>query len=161
MISRWVAGPVLGLAFALSANPAFADVTAFIGSNTVPESRRVQGFALGAGVLIVGLEFEYSDTPDAPEAGAPSLRTGGGNLLLQTPFPIVGLQPYATAGAGVYRERLGSHAQTGFALNTGAGVKVTLVGPLRMRVDYRMFRLGSDALHSPAHRVYAGLNLAF
>ena len=28
-----------------------------------------------------------------------------------------------------------------------------------MRVDYRVFKLGSGALHSPAHRFYAGLNL--
>jgi len=26
-------------------------------------------------------------------------------------------------------------------------------------VDYRVFKLGSGALNSPAHRIYAGLNL--
>jgi hypothetical protein len=36
-----------------------------------------------------------------------------------------------------------------------------LIGPVRLRVDYRVFRLGSGALHSPAHRIYAGLNLKF
>ena len=46
-------------------------------------------------------------------------------------------------------------------MNTGAGVRVSLVGPLRLRVDYRVFKLGSGALNSPAHRVYAGLNLSF
>jgi hypothetical protein len=46
-------------------------------------------------------------------------------------------------------------------LNNGLGVKVNLLGPVRLRVDYRVFRLGRDALHSPAHRVYAGLNLKF
>ena len=44
---------------------------------------------------------------------------------------------------------------------TGGGVKVNLIGPLRLRVDYRIFKLGSGALHSPAHRFYAGLNLKF
>jgi hypothetical protein len=43
--------------------------------------------------------------------------------------------------------------------NTGGGVKVSLAGPLRLRVDYRVFKLGSGALYSPAHRIYAGLNL--
>ena len=38
---------------------------------------------------------------------APSLRTGMGNVLLQTPFPIAGMQFYVTLGAGGYRERLG------------------------------------------------------
>jgi hypothetical protein len=40
-------------------------------------------------------------------------------------------------------------------------VKIALVGPLRLRVDYRVFNLGSGALNSPAHRIYTGLNLSF
>ena len=50
---------------------------------------------------------------------------------------------------------------TSFLLNTGGGVKISLVGPLRLRVDYRVFKLGSDALYSPAHRIYLGVNLKF
>ncbi len=38
---------------------------------------------------------------------------------------------------------------------------MTLVGPVRLRVDYRVFGLGDGALYSPAHRIYAGLNLKF
>ena len=38
---------------------------------------------------------------------------------------------------------------------------MSLIGPLRLRVDYRVFRLGDDALYSPAHRLYMGLNLKF
>jgi hypothetical protein len=70
-------------------------------------------------------------------------------------------QPYFTTGAGIYRETLGAHQDTGLGVNTGGGVKVSLIGPLRLRVDYRVFKLGSDALYSPAHRIYAGLNLKF
>jgi hypothetical protein len=40
-------------------------------------------------------------------------------------------------------------------------VKIDLIGPLRLRVDYRVLKLGSGALVSPAHRIYAGLNLKF
>ena len=69
--------------------------------------------------------------------------------------------PNATTGAGIYRERLGAHAHTGIAPETGGGVKVSLAGPLQLRVDYRVIKLGRDALFSPAHRVYAGLNLKF
>jgi hypothetical protein len=153
---------VLAAALSLTtAAPASADLTAFIGANTTPANRRTQGFAIGAGVLLIGFEFEYASTPDDPAAEAPSLRSGMGNVLLQTPFSIAGVQPYATAGAGLYRERLAEHRQTGLGINSGAGVKVSLVGPLRLRVDYRMFRLGGGALHSPAHRLYAGLNLTF
>jgi opacity protein-like surface antigen len=72
---------------------------------------------------------------------------------------IFGVQPYFTTGAGLYRETLGTHQDTSFGFNTGGGVKITLIGPLRLRVDYRVFKLGSDALYSPAHRIYVGLNL--
>ena len=146
------------------ARPALADVTAFIGANTTPANRQVRGFSLGIGLLIVGFEFEYSNTTDAADdrlAKAPSLKTSSGNLLLQTPIAFHGVQPYLTTGGGLYSETLGTHNDAGFGFNTGGGVKVELAGPLRVRVDYRVFRLGSGALSSPAHRVYAGLNLKF
>ena len=141
-----------------------ADATAFIGANTTPSNRTVKGAALGFGLLIVGFEFEYATTGedmDVPASAAPALKTGMGNVLLQTPVPIFRLQPYFTTGAGIYRETLGSHEETGWGTNVGGGVKVSLAGPLRLRVDYRAFKLGSGALYSPAHRVYAGANLSF
>jgi len=145
----------------LAATPAFADLTGFIGATTTPANRAAKGFAVGVGLFVVATEFEYAVTPDDPSAAAPSLKTGSMNLLLQTPFAIMGFQPYVTGGLGLYNETLGVDGHTGFAPNTGAGVKISLAGPLRLRVDYRVFRLGSGALYSPAHRVYAGLNLRF
>jgi hypothetical protein len=141
--------------------PARADITAFIGANTTPANRQVRGAALGTGLLVVGFEFEYAYTPDDLTAAAPSLKTGMGNVLLQTPAAVMGFQPYFTTGIGIYQEELGAHSDTGVGFNTGGGVKVSLVGPLRLRVDYRVFKLGSGALFSPAHRFYAGLNLKF
>ena len=145
----------------LIATPAFADITAFIGANTTPANRQVRGLAAGIGLLVVGFEFEYANTTDDLAASAPSLTTGSGNIMFQTPVAFFGFQPYFTAGGGLYRETLGTHQDTSFALNTGGGVKIALIGPVRLRVDYRVFRLGSGALHSPAHRIYAGLNLKF
>ena len=148
------------LVFAFGAStPARADITGFLGANTTPANRQVRGLALGAGLLIVGIEFEYAFTPDDPSATAPSLKTGMGNVLLQTPGSFSGVQPYFTTGGGLYRERLGARVDTSFGVNIGGGVKVTLIGPLRLRVDYRVFKLGSGALYSPAHRVYIGLNV--
>ena len=146
-----------------AAAPARADITAFLGANTTPDNRMARGLAVGAGLLIIGFEFEYSDTSESitPGTVAPSLKTGMGNVLLQTPFAIAGIQPYFTTGGGIARETLGTREDTSFALNTGGGVKISLAGPLRLRVDYRVFRLGSGALYSPAHRIYAGLNLKF
>src|SRR6185295_7882486 len=157
-VSRVGLGVVL---LAALAAPARADVTAFIGANTTPATRQAVGGSLGFGFLIVGVEFEYSSTTDDLLSNAPSLKTGMGNLLLQTPVAFFGIQPYFTTGGGIYRETLILHQDTGIGVNTGGGVKVSLAGPLRLRVDYRVFKLGSGALDSPAHRIYAGLNLKF
>jgi len=160
-MSRMRTLALAGTLLALTATPARADITAFIGANTTPANRQVRGGALGFGLLVIGLELEYAFTPDEPTANAPSLKTGIGNLILQTPVAIFGFQPYFTTGGGFYQEELGARSDTGFAVNTGGGVKVSLAGPFRLRVDYRVFRLGSGALNSPTQRVYAGLNLKF
>ena len=47
------------------------------------------------------------------------------------------------------------------SVDLGGGVKMDLAGPLRLRVDYRVFKQGGGALYSPAHRIYAGLNVKF
>ena len=152
---------IVGALLLAIATPARADITAFLGTNVTPDNRPTRGFALGITVIVVGFEFEYSNTSDStnPATLAPSLKTGTANLLLQTPVAIAGFQPYFTTGAGIYSETLGAHSDTSFSLNTGGGVKINLVGPLRLRVDYRVFKLGSGALYSPAHRIYAGLNI--
>ena len=144
---------------AMAASPARADATAFLGANTTPSNRPAKGFAVGMGLIIVAFEFEYAATSD--DVAAPSLKSFMGNVLLQAPLPIFGFQPYFTTGGGIYRETLGTHEVTGAGTNVGGGVKMSLAGPLRLRVDYRVFKLGSGALKSPAHRVYAGLNLKF
>jgi hypothetical protein len=159
---RAIALAALALCFSvLLPAAASADATAFIGANTSPANRTAKGFAVGAGLLIIGFEFEYADTTDDLAAAAPSLKTGTGNMLLQTPVAFAGFQPYFEIGGGVYHEELGTVSNTGFAGNTGGGVKITLVGPIRLRVDYRVFTLKNGALTSPAHRIYAGLNVKF
>ncbi len=145
----------------LWATPAFADATLFLGTNTTPANRLTRGAAVGMGFLIFSFEFEYTYTSGDEPSGAPELKMGNGNVLLQTPFEIHGFQPYVTGGVGFFSETLGPHNDVGFGLNTGAGVKFALVGPLRVRVDYRVLKLDSGALYSPAHRLYAGINLKF
>src|SRR5437899_8805684 len=105
---------VAAVSIALAARPAAADVTGFIGATTTPANRLVRGVAAGGGLLIIGFEFEYADTTDDPPAAAPSLKSGMGNVLLQTPVPIFGVEPYFTTGGGIYRERLGNLVDTGF-----------------------------------------------
>jgi hypothetical protein len=152
---------VVAALFLLTSTRAFADATLFIGSTTTPDNRTAKGLAFGVGLLVVGFEFEFADTGESLEEAAPSLRTGMGNVLLQTPIPIAGMQFYVTSGGGLYRERLGVRQETHLGFNTGGGAKISLLGPIRVRLDYRVFNLRGDPLHSTVHRVYAGLNLAF
>jgi opacity protein-like surface antigen len=141
---------------------ASADFTAFLGVNPTPSNRTVTGLSGGVGLLIVGFEFEYANASEDLDALAPGLKTYMFNGLLQTPFPIGGMQFYATAGGGVFRERLDEETETNVGMNVGGGVKMNLAGPLRLRLDYRVFTLrGSDVRHSRPQRFYAGLNLKF
>ena len=140
---------------------AFADATVFLGSTMSPSHRTAKGLAIGVGLVVIGFEFEFSDTGESTDDPAPSLRTGMGNVLLQTPFPIAGMQLYFTTGTGLYRERLGTVQETHIGFNTGGGAKISLAGPIRARLDYRVFNLRGEPLHSTVHRIYAGLNLAF
>lgn len=151
----------LTIAFMAVPSRAAADITAFIGLSPTPENRAVRGVALGFGLLILGFEFEYSSAVEDALENLPSLRTGSGNVLLQTPVEIAGIQLYGTVGGGLYRERLGTIQETHVSTNAGGGAKIRLVGPFRMRLDYRVFRLQGSPLHSTYHRFYAGANLAF
>ncbi|HUP39977.1 MAG TPA: hypothetical protein VM115_07650 [Vicinamibacterales bacterium] len=138
-----------------------ADATAFLGRNTAGDDRSVtRGFAAGVSLLVVGFEFEYANSNEDLTTSTPALRTTSGNVFAQT-FGLPGFQLYATTGAGIYREKLGSDQETGLVLNNGGGVKINVAGPLRVRVDYRVFTLRGSPRHTNIQRIYAGLNLSF
>lgn len=152
-----IAGLVL-----LTAVPARADFTAFLGATPTTSTRRAQGLAVGSGLLVLGFEVEYAHVAEDLDAAAPSLTTGMGNLLIQTPTGGSGWQVYGTTGVGLYRERLGlAHQETHLASNIGGGIKIRLTGPLRVRFDYRVFNLQGSPLVKNPQRFYAGLNVAF
>jgi hypothetical protein len=145
------------------AAPAYADFTFIIGSNRTPSSRTVKGFAVGGGGMIA-TEFEYvnnGEDLDDEDGPTPGLRTFLGNVLLQTPFPIAGFQPYGLVGTGIYRETLDTHRETAWAFHTGLGVKRRVFGPFMVRFDYRVLNLRGEPLHSKVHRVYTGFHFAF
>ena len=148
-------------ALVLLPSTASADFTAFLGVNPTPSSRVVRGLSLGVGLVIVGFEFEYANASEDLDELAPGLRTFMFNGLVQTPVPIAGMQFYATAGGGGYRETLNDVSETHVGINVGGGVKMTLAGPLGLRLDYRVFTLQGDPRHSKPQRFYAGLNLKF
>ena len=80
------------------------------------------------------------------------------NALLQTPTRT---QLYVTAGGGFYRERFGEVTETSFGTNIGGGLKIPLAGPLRVRLDYRVFSLRGQPLYTNPQRFYGGVNLGF
>jgi hypothetical protein len=151
---------VLACAFlAATAAPARADITAFLGLTPTPERHTLKGFSVGAGLIIVGWEFEFAHIGEDVDEGLPGLRTYSGNFLVQT--PTQGLQLYGTTGVEGYRENLGEFQETYFGTNIGGGAKIKLVGPLRVRLDYRIFKLQGSPLHSVYQRFYVGGNLKF
>lgn len=163
-----------------TAAPARADLTAFIGATPTPVTRPAKGFAVGTGLMIVGFEFEFASINEdlaAPATAAqlaPALKTYMFNGLLQTPFPLMRMQFYGTVGGGLFHETYSPDATltaTNFATNIGGGAKITIVGPLRLRLDYRVFTLhdvntpftsaAGAGTPSTLQRFYAGVNLKF
>jgi opacity protein-like surface antigen len=154
--------PILALTLAcLLGRPstAEADITAFLGLSPTPVTRSARGLAVSVNLLVLGFEFEYSRTVETELKGAPGLTTGMFNVMLLT--PTTGVQLYATAGGGFFRESLLAERETSFGTNFGGGAKITLAGPLRLRVDYRYFNLRGTPFFKNPHRFYVGIALAF
>ncbi len=145
----------------ICAAPASADVTAFIGTTSNPSVRSTKGLAVGTGLLIAGFEFEYASANEDLAKASPGLRTFMFNGLLQTPVPIARMQFYGTAGGGIFRETVVQTSETNLGINVGGGVKVRIVGPLRLRLDYRVLTLRGTPLYTNPKRFYAGINLKF
>jgi hypothetical protein len=149
---------LLGAVLALP-GVAKADVTAFWGFSPTETTRPSRGFAFGLSLLVVGFEIEYANTAESPTNTAPGMTTGMINAMVQTPTRKT--QLYLTTGGGFYRERLGSQQETSLGTNVGGGVKLGLAGPVRLRLDYRVFNLRGDPIQRTSQRFYAGLNIAF
>jgi hypothetical protein len=159
-MKRCAAIALCALALSLGhAAPARADLTAFYGVSPDPSSRSTTGVSIGLSLLVVGFEFEYGKIVEDEPTGSPALTTGMGNIVFVT--PTTKLQLYATTGGGVFREQWRDFTTTNFATNVGGGIKLALFGPIRLRVDYRVFTLKGTPLVKHVQRVYGGINLSF
>lgn len=143
-----------------TAKQAEADITFFFGFHATPHTQSVRGVSAGVNLLVVGFEFEYALTREDTRPGeeAPGLQTGMFNFVVMTPTSV---SLYATVGGGLYREDLGPSHVTNFATNIGGGAKIPLFGPLKIRVDYRVFALRGSPKVVRWQRLYAGINWAF
>ena len=138
--------------------PAAADATAFYGFSPTVSTRSTTGFSIGVSLLIVGFEFEYGHINEDSPKVAPGLTTGNFNVLVMTPTKF---QIYATAGGGLGHETLLATNDNFFETNIGGGVKIPIVGPFRVRIDYRALHLTGTPIQKNVQRFYAGINFAF
>ena len=156
------------LLFALSPRAARADGTFLIGAMYTDRSRPAIGWAYSYCPSLVGFEIEYFGT----RPGDDQDRASAGGILssvIVQPVRDGRIQPYGIGGFGLYGETYASGGGTGEALakNFGGGVKIALAGPLRLRIDYRVFMLGSlgDASGPPGtmypQRLALGLHVVF
>lgn len=152
-----VAALALACLVALPAR-ASADITFFFGFTPTPSVQSVRGVSAGVNLLLFGFEFEYALSREDTTNPAPGLETGMFNVLVMTPTSV---SLYATAGAGAFRETFGPSHVTNFGTNVGGGVKFPLFGPLKVRVDYRVFALRGGPHVSHPQRLYVGVNWAF
>jgi hypothetical protein len=137
---------------------AFADITFFVGLSPKPENRTLRGVSAGVSMLILGFEFDYAVIREDVARALPGMTTGTFNVLVQTPTNI---QLYVTGGAGFYREKGIGFSETNVATNVGGGVKIPILGPLRVRVDYRVMTLRGNPRYSRPQRLYVGINWPF
>jgi len=144
---------------ALRPAPAAADLTGFIGFSPTPDTRSAKGVAIGVSLIVVGFEFEYSHIVEDQAKGTQGLTTGMGNLMVMT--PTYKLQLYGTTGGGLFHESYRSTGTTSFGTNIGGGAKLALAGPIRLRLDYRVFNLNGNPLYKRVQRFYGGISVAF
>jgi hypothetical protein len=145
------------LALTLTPSTAHADITAFWGISPTPSTRATRGFAVSINMVAVGFEFEYGNTREDEAKAAPGVRTYMFNGQLITPTGAT--QFYLSGGGGVFHEGYRDHTESGVATNIGGGVKLHLAGPLRLRIDYRVFSLRGHPVSKTPRRVYVGLSI--
>jgi hypothetical protein len=153
-----------------SAGPAHADATAYFGTLVSGAFRPSIGFAVGRFMTetgsIVGFEIDSTETRDR---SGTDIWMFGGSLLAQSKARGRRPQFYGALGTGIYGQVNDDGRGSGLVGigNVGGGVKFTLAGPLKIRLDYRFVFLGSAEHSSLAslprfpQRATAGLSLAF
>jgi hypothetical protein len=142
------------------------NATVFAGVAMTPDPHGAIGVAVGVRprLTAVSLEFEYSRSGSDAAERVPAIVTFSVNFLLQFPVQRSRYQFYGTLGVGVYGLlRDNENSEPDGVQNVGGGAKITVAGPLKLRVDYRAFRLAPipGEYHANEHRVYAGVVAGF
>ena len=154
---------VRALAVALvAAAPAAAragDVTVFATFPSPSENwNRGYGAALSSTWFrVITFEGEAARVPgETSDAGMTSFTASA----LLSP-PIGGLIPYGGLGIGIFRQTLGSEADTGRLRALVLGVKLRVQDLLVLRAEYRRLELSGDPLLAMDDRISVGAGIAF
>jgi hypothetical protein len=153
---------------AAAAAPASADATLSFGLQTTSAPHPTIAIAWGRWPGTVGFELEYAGTVGRATEARPSVGTITVNALVLTPVRVRSARVYALAGFGLYGEQGGGRGSGEVAAkDIGVGMKIPLSGPLKFRLDYRLFLLGpgdgspgSPRSHHP-RRLSAAISLRF
>ena len=164
MATRSAAALIVFAGLLSAAEPARADATVLIGLHTPSAPSPTFGASFGYARGLIGWEVEI-----ASSGKQSATRASAGcfcwNLIVQPPLRVGSANVYFIGGLGLYGEVGGGVLGTGpsIAADIGAGLKIPLSGPLKLRLDYRAFlgQAGENdrAIHS--QRVAAGLSLVF
>jgi opacity protein-like surface antigen len=148
------------LLLVLTAAPARADwlITPYLGSAFGGDTSS-QHVTYGASAAwmshgIVGVEFDGSLAPDLLDEddglilgiADSHVTTLMGSFVIGAPFGQPGVRPYAVAGAGLIRSRVGDAGnifdidENSFGINVGGGVHVFVTDNFGIRGDVRYFR---------------------
>jgi len=139
---------------------AYADITAFLGAYLTPTRQPVQGVSAGFKILMAGVEFEVVRASEDVEAKRPGIQEGSASVLAETPTGRVKL--YGLLGAGLYRDLVaGVAGDTKRSAHIGGGIKISLAGPIGLRVDYRLVSFSGRVEDKRQQRLYAGACLNF
>jgi opacity protein-like surface antigen len=156
---RLIAAAVAAMLIA-APTAARADITAFLGAYLTPTRQSVQGVSIGFKILVAGVEFEAVRAPEDVEKGQPEIQEGSASVLVESPTGRVKL--YGLMGAGLYRMQFaGVAGDTNTSLHVGGGIKITLAGPIGLRVDYRVVKRNGLVESDTRQRLYVGVRVDF
>ena len=166
----------------LAPRSAHADLTAFIGAAfsgtpqdtivaTTSHTSLTRGLSVGVGLIIVGFEFEWARTQgeDSGEGScqAPGFRDSAHPR--SRPSWATSCADAAGTGPGAALRHRRCRRLPGTIRRSGREHherghefwrrgQISCSGPLRVRVDYRIFKLSGDAVYATPQRFYVGAN---
>ena len=124
----------------LTLGQALNTATPDLGILTDPKDFGVFGARLFRSNTPVGAEYTVAYSPNFLDSNANALIYSV-NLRANLPSPVI--SPYVTAGIGGVRAGGSGPGAFGnkLAFNYGGGIKITLIGPVGLRIDARGYRV--------------------